>query len=101
MVARIYRPSRSATQSGQARTRLWVLDYAPATAREVEPLMGWTSTSDPNAQLRLNFATQAEAVAYAERNGLSYVVEPPKPVTRKQLSYSDNFKATRLGQWTH
>jgi len=101
MVARIYRPARSATQSGQARTKLWVLDYAPAEPREIEPLMGWTSSGDMKSQVKLRFGTQEEAVAYAERNGLPYVVEAPKPVVRKQLAYSDNFRATRLGQWTH
>jgi hypothetical protein len=51
--------------------------------------------------VRLWFATQDEAIAYAEKNGLPFLLEEPKTVTRKILSYSDNFKSSRLGQWTH
>ncbi len=101
MTARIYKPSKSATQSGVARSRRWVLDYEPAKPREIEPLMGWTSSGDMNAQLRLYFATREEAVAYAERNSIEFRVEEPKPTSRPVLSYSDNFRSNRIGQWTH
>ena len=101
MSARIYKPSPSATQSGKAATKLWVLVYEPEAAMEVEPLMGWTSSGDMKRQITLRFATKDEAVAYAERNGLAYRVEETKPVFRKVLSYADNFKTSRRGQWTH
>ena len=101
ITARIYRPSRTATQSGNARTKLWVLVFAPAAPRQIDPLMGWTSSRDMNSQVRLKFATKDEAVAYASKNGLSYRIEEPAPVSRKILSYSDNFKSNRLDQWTH
>ncbi|HYP56816.1 MAG TPA: ETC complex I subunit [Beijerinckia sp.] len=101
MTARIYRPARTATQSGEARTKLWALDFDPAAPRQIEPLMGWTSSGDMKSQLRLRFGTKEEAIAYAERNGLAYRVEEPKPNPRKIMAYSDNFKSTRLGQWTH
>ena len=100
-IARIYRPAQTATQSGRAKARLWVLEFEPAMPREIDPLMGWTSSGDMRSQLRLRFANKEEAVAYAERNGLAYQVEEPSPATRKLLSYSDNFKSTRLSQWTH
>jgi hypothetical protein len=101
MSARIFMPARTATQSGTARSKLWVLEFDPETPREVEPLMGWTSSGDMKSQIRLRFGSKDEAIAYAERNGLAYRVEEPSPVTRKIQSYSDNFKSTRLGQWTH
>ena len=101
MSARIYKPSPSATQSGTAATKNWVLVYEPDAAMQIEPLMGWTSSNDMNRQITLRFATKEEAIAYAERNGLAYRVEEPKPVSRKVFSYSDNFKTSRLGQWTH
>ena len=101
MSARIYRPERSATQSGAARTKAWLLEYDPAEARDIEPLMGWTSSGDMNSQIRLNFATKEEAIAYAEREGIAYRVEEPKPVQRRLMSYSDNFRPGRVGQWTH
>jgi hypothetical protein len=100
MTARIYRPAKSPTQSGAARTRAWLLEYAPAD-REIEPLMGWTSSSDTTSQVKLWFATREEAVAYAEREGIAYRVEEPKPAARRIMSYAENFKPNRLGQWTH
>ena len=52
--------------------------------------------------MRLTFDTKEEAIAFAQANGIAYRVEEPAPVTeRKILSYSDNFKFTRVGQWTH
>ena len=101
MTARIYRPSRTATQSGQAKTKHWVLEFPPEFAPEIDSLMGWTGTQDMRRQVRLWFGTQEEAAAYAEKNGIVFLLEEPKPTTRKILSYSDNFKPTRLGQWTH
>ena len=101
MRVRIYQPARSAMQSGTARTKAWVLDFPPADPRSIDPLMGWTSSTDMMAQVRLNFPTKDEAIAYAERNGIAYRVEEPKPVKTVLQSYSDNFRSTRMGQWTH
>ncbi len=100
MTARISRPAKSATQSGAARTKVWLLEHAPAS-REIEPLMGWTSSSDTTSQVKLWFATREEAIAYAQREGIAYRVEEPKTATRRIMSYSDNFKTNRIGQWTH
>ena len=74
MTARIYKPSKTAMQSGQANTKAWVLDFEPEQPREVEPLMGWTSSGDMRQQLRLRFASKEEAVAYCERHGIPYQV---------------------------
>jgi hypothetical protein len=101
MVARIYKPAKTAMQSGTAKTKDWVLDYEPEHAREVEPLMGWTSSRDMKQQLKLRFETREEAVAYCERNGIPYQLVEPKPTTHKTISYSDNFAYTRRGAWTH
>jgi hypothetical protein len=101
MTARIYRPSRTATQSGNANAKHWILEFEPAAPRQIDPLMGWTSSGDMASQVRLNFATKEEAIGYAERNGLSYRLDEAKPAARKILSYADNFKSTRIGQWTH
>jgi hypothetical protein len=101
MTARIYRPAKTAMQSGQAKTREWQLDYEPDQPLEVEPLMGWTSTSDMKRQVRLNFASKEEAIAYCEKNGIAYqVFETPQP-PRRGLSYADNFASTRRDAWTH
>jgi hypothetical protein len=101
MTARIYKPSKTAMQSGQANTRDWVLDFEPEQPREVEPLMGWTSSSDMRQELRLRFPSKEEAVAYCERNGIAYQVFEAKPAARHGLSYSDNFAYSRRDAWTH
>ena len=101
MSARIYKPAKGATQSGLARTRRWLLEFDQTTAREIEPLMGWTSSGDMRQQLRLRFATREEAIAYAEREGIAYRVEEPNEVARRTMSYSDNFKFSRATPWTH
>jgi len=102
MVARIYKPAKTAMQSGTAKTKDWVLDYEPEQPREVEPLMGWTSSADMKQQVRLKFATKEEAIAYCEREGIPYQVSEAKdPPPRRGLSYADNFAYGRRGAWTH
>ena len=78
MTARIYKPAKTAMQSGTARTKEWALDFAPEQPREIEPLMGWTSSADMNQQIRLRFDTAEEAVAYCEGHGIAYQVFAPK-----------------------
>ena len=46
MVARIFRPSKTAMQSGRGKTGRWVLMFDPEEPRSVEPLMGYTSAAD-------------------------------------------------------
>jgi len=101
MVARIFRPARTAMQSGKAKTERWTLSYEPEVPVSVEPLMGYTSSSDMKRQIKLSFDTQEEAVAYAEKNGIPYQLLPAQDDTRKKISYSDNFKFGRLQSWTH
>ena len=101
MVARIYKPAKTAMQSGTAKTREWVLDYEPEQRREIEPLMGWTSSGDMRAQVRLRFATAEEAVAYAERHGIPYQVSDTKTPARRSIAYADNFAFKRRESWTH
>ena len=99
--ARIYKETKTPTQSGQGRSKLWVLEFEEDKPREIEPLMGWTSSSDTQRQVQLRFDSKEEAVAYASRNGLAFRVEEPKEATRKIQSYADNFKFNRVGPWTH
>ena len=101
MVARIYKPARTAMQSGTAKTREWVLEYEPEEPRAVEPLMGWTSSGDMRQQLHLRFETKEQAVAYCERYGIAYQVAPDHEPARRTISYSDNFAYTRRTPWTH
>ena len=75
MSARIYNPSKNAMQSGKSNSGEWVLEYEPEAPRKVEPLMGYTSSTDMNSQLRIAFPSLDEAVAYAEKNGIAHVVQ--------------------------
>jgi hypothetical protein len=100
MIARIYQPARSATQSGQGKDK-WVLEFERETPRQIEPLMGWTASSDMRSQVVLRFDDKEEAIAYATRNGIPFRLEQPKLATRKVVSYSDNFKYNRTVPWSH
>ena len=100
-MVRIYKPTKSAMQSGRARTKEWVLEFEPEQSREVEPLMGWTSSGDMRQQVRLQFDSAEEAVAYCERHGIAYLVMEPKAPAHRTISYSDNFAFKRRDPWTH
>ena len=91
MDVRIYRPAKTATQSGQAKTNRWVLEHAPRGQRAVDSLMGWTGSNDTTQQIELSFATKEQAVAYAKRRGFAYVVDEPQTRPTRPKSYSDNF----------
>jgi hypothetical protein len=101
MVARIYKPARTAMQSGAAKTKEWLLEYEPEVPRSVEPLMGWTASSDMKQQLRLHFASKEEAVAYCERHAIPYQLFEAKQPARRKIAYADNFGYRRVDQWTH
>ena len=101
MLARIFKPAKTAMQSGRAKTKDWVLEFEPASARTPDPLTGWTSSTDMNGQVRLNFETQEEAVAYAQRHGLAFQVFAPKEMRRTIKAYADNFSVDRKQPWTH
>lgn len=103
MRARIYQPSRTAMSSGSAKTSVWLLEFAHTKPREVDPLMGWTSSSDTQSQVRLQFATKEEALEYARENGIDADVKEP---TRRKANirpggYGENFATGRRGAWTH
>ncbi|MBT8457830.1 MAG: ETC complex I subunit [Alphaproteobacteria bacterium] len=103
MRARIFQPSKTAMSSGTAKTHHWVLEYAPASAREVDPLMGWTSSSDMQSQVRLRFDSKDAAVEYAKDNGIDAIVIEPKKrkANIRPRGYGENFATDRRGAWTH
>ena len=101
MRARIYKPAKNAMQSGKARTRLWLLEYEPEKPRVPDPLMGWTSSDDMRQQVTLEFDTQEEAVAYAQKHGIDFQVFEPHVLQPKPKSYSDNFRFDRKQPWSH
>lgn len=103
MRARIYKPAKTAMQSGTAKTRGWVLEFAQTSARDVDPLMGWTSSSDTQTQVKLHFPTKDAALDYAKANGIdAQVIEPkPRKSNIRPGGYGENFATSRRGAWTH
>ena len=101
MLARIFKPARNAMQSGRANTKDWVLEFEPASARRPDPLMGWTSSSDMNGQIRLMFESREEAIAYAQRHGIAFQLFEPREAKRIIKAYADNFSVDRKEPWTH
>jgi hypothetical protein len=101
MLARIFRPSKSAMQSGLANTVEWVLEFEPASARIADPLMGWTSSTDMDGQIRLSFDSRERAVAYAQAHGIPFQVIEPQQFKKIIKAYADNFAPGRRQPWTH
>ncbi|WP_224815995.1 ETC complex I subunit [Hasllibacter sp. MH4015] len=103
MRARIYKPAKTAMSSGTAKTKEWVLEFQATEARSIDPLMGWTSSSDMNSQVRLRFDSVEAAKDYAKDHRIDAVVMKPK--TRKPNirpgGYGENFATNRRGAWTH
>ena len=103
MQARIYKPAKSAMSSGQGKTKQWVLEYAQASARDIDPLMGWTSSSDTQAQVKLRFDSKEAALEYAKRHNIDVAIQEPKPrkANIRARGYGENFATDRRAAWTH
>ena len=103
--ARIYKPCKTATQSGRkksvTRGNAWVLEYPRSSAVRPESLMGWQSSADTGRQVRVRFPDRESAIAYAEARGIEYQVAEPKQRHVKPKAYADNFSFTRSQPWTH
>ena len=90
--ARIYKPSKTAMQSGRGRARQWVLEYELLSRREPEPLMGWQESEDTLNQVRLEFDTLEHAIERAEKEGWEYSVASDHHKSIPPKNYGDNFK---------
>jgi hypothetical protein len=101
MPARIFKPARSAMQSGKGKSDDWVLEFEQESARVADPLMGWTSANETGTQVKLKFTTREAAEDYARRKGIAYAVQAETPVRMTKKTYSDNFKFGRTDNWTH
>ena len=101
MRARIFKPAQNVMQQGKGATRDWILEFLPEKPRVIEPLMGWTSSSDTKRQIRLSFATKEEAIAYAKENGIAYRLEEPPATKIRPKYYAEYFKYGRPDSWKH
>lgn len=103
MRARIYKPAKTAMSSGTAKTKNWILEFSKDSAREIDPLMGWTGSSDTQSQVRLSFDSKEAALDYAADNGIEATVSEPKSrkANIRAGGYGENFATNRRGAWTH
>ena len=101
MDAHIYKPRKTAMQSGRGKTHEWVLEFRSGASRQPDPVMGWTSINDTTGQIRLHFESREQAIDYAKREKLTFTVDEPREPKRLVKSYSENFSAYRKQPWTH
>lgn len=92
MKVKIFRPTKSAMQSGKKNTKKWLVKpIEEANIRSVNPLMGWVSASNTSSQLGFEFSSKEAAIKFAESKNFSYEIEEPKISSLKQKSYAANF----------
>lgn len=95
MRARIYRPAKTAMQSGRGNAKSWIVEYEPAAAQKHDPVTGWTTSSDTGQQVRMGFETREAAIAFCKRKGIDYQVREPRERTVRPKSYAENFRTDR------
>ncbi len=88
--AKIYKPSKTAMQSGMKKFEKWVIEFI-TDKPGINPLMGWESSTDTNSELKLEFSSKDLAVDYAKKNKISYEIIEPKKRKVIKKSYADNF----------
>ena len=97
MRVRVYKPAKSAAQSGRAKLHDWLVEPEIVTARIPDPIMGWAQAGDTLAELRgrLRFPSLDDALAFVRSKGWEAVVEEPAVRRVRPCSYMDNFRITR------
>ena len=88
--AKIYRPSKTAMQSGKRNTKNWLLEFDTLDTG-INPMMGWETSKDTMSEVKLEFSTKEQAVNYARKNNVDYYIIEPQKVKMIKRSYSDNF----------
>jgi hypothetical protein len=95
MQVRIYRPAKSAMQSGQAKAQDWVMECEPCAPKKIDPLMGWVGSADTGIQVRLSFPSLEAALGHAKRMGYEALVSQPHERAHIIKNYADNFRYDR------
>lgn len=93
--ALIYRPEKTAMQSGRAKTGAWMLRFKPEKPYFVDNLMGWVGMTDMPQEVQLTFPSKEAAVAYAQKQAIPYEVMEPHLRAQRRRAYADNFKFDR------
>ena len=101
MTARIYQPPKSSMTSGMGKSKIWLLDFVHDGPKPVDPLMGWTGSTDTSQQVRLSFPSKEAAMDYAARHGIAATLEEPRKRKHRPRGYGDNFSTARRIPWSH
>jgi len=88
--AKIYQPAKTAMQSGNARTKFWILEFNKSNSNK-DFVMGWTSSSNTDEQIKLKFETQEQAITYAKENNILFDLTTNKKNKLIIKAYADNF----------
>lgn len=96
MEARIYRPAKTATQSGRANTRKWRLEFEPESAVRIDSLMGWTGSDDVRRQVRMEFLSREAAESFCRKHGIPYHVAEPHEGRARPRPYADNYRFDKV-----
>ena len=88
--AKIYKPTRTAMQSGKGNTKNWLLEFDTQDTG-INPLMGWETSKDIMSEVKLEFSTKEQAVTYAKKNKIDYYISEPQKRKIIKKSYEDNF----------
>ena len=92
MKAKIYKPAKTAMQSGRAKYNKWVLKFLDQKNQLKDTMMGWNGGSSTVSQIELKFSTKEEAVSYAKKNSIDYEILETSERKVINKSYADNFK---------
>ena len=101
MTIKIYKPSKTAMQSGIGNTKKWLAEYISDVDNVKDSLMGWNSSFDTQSQIKVFFDNKEQAIAWAKKNNYQFFVEEPKVKKIKPKSYMSNFDLNRKEPWTH
>lgn len=92
MQVRIYKPTKTTMQSGMANSKEWLLEFVSQEDQKIEPIMGWTSSSDMLQEIKMKFPTKQAAIDFANKNQYKHDVIEPQGKKLIKRSYADNFK---------
>ena len=103
MVARIFKSSKTAMQSGTGKADQWFLEFEQKDHKSIDPVMSWIGSSDTTSQIKLKFETKEEAIQYAKSNNLLYFIEEgsEKKLNIRKNGYGENFDYSRRRPWPH
>ena len=99
MKARIYQPSKSATQS--AKFNFWLIEFDSNVKPNIDDKMLWISSSNTQDKVRIKFKNKKNAIDFAKKNNIDFIVIEPAKRKITPKSYADNFSADKKNPWTH